>query len=68
MIRIRTVALQVVVLVFALTAGAVWAHEDFRVIGTVTRHQASAIGVKKKDGTVASIRLDRKSTRLNSSH
>ena len=49
MIRIRTVALQVVVLVFALTAGAVWAHEDFRVIGTVTRHQASAIGVKKKE-------------------
>ena len=49
----------IVLAVLIATAGVLSAHEDFRVIGTVTRHQATTSGVKKKDGKVASIRLDK---------
>jgi hypothetical protein len=59
--RSLNVIARAVVMLAVLIAGTdvLSAHEDFRVIGTVTRHQASAIGVKKKDGKVASIRLDK---------
>lgn len=45
----------------ALLAGgsAVSAHEDFRVIGTVTRFQDAKLDVKSRNGKTTSIRLDR---------
>ena len=47
------------VAVLALGAGQAFAHEDFRVIGTVMSHQDSNIEVQSRDGTMTSIRLDR---------
>ena len=38
---------------------AVSAHEDFRVIGTLTKVQGANIEVKNKEGKTASIRLDK---------
>ncbi len=35
------------------------AHEDFRVIGTLTKHQNSTIEVKARTGKVTTIRVDR---------
>lgn len=49
----------VAVAVLALAAGHSFAHEDFRVIGTVMSHQDSNIEVQSRDGTMTSIRLDR---------
>lgn len=44
-----------------LAAGAVGlsAHEDFRVIGTISTHQGAVINVKARDGSVATIRIDK---------
>jgi hypothetical protein len=36
-----------------------FAHENFRVIGTITKHQGSMIDVKSKDAKTTSIRLDK---------
>ncbi|MFP6828606.1 MAG: hypothetical protein VCC36_06140 [Gammaproteobacteria bacterium] len=49
----------VAVSALALGAGHAFAHEDFRVIGTVMSHQDSSIEVQSRDGTMTSIRLDR---------
>jgi hypothetical protein len=49
----------VAVAVLALGAGHSFAHEDFRVIGTVMSHQDSNIEVQSRDGKMTSIRLDR---------
>ena len=45
----------------ALVVGAsnTFAHEDYRVIGTVMKYQDSRIEVESKDGNTTSIRLDR---------
>lgn len=40
-------------------AARIFAHDNFRVIGTITRHQNSTIDVKKKDAKTTSIRLDK---------
>ena len=45
--------------VLALGAGQVFAHEDFRVIGTLTEYQDSRIEVQSRDGKMTLIRLDR---------
>jgi hypothetical protein len=35
------------------------AHEDFRVIGTISKHAGSTLAVKSRDGKTASIRIDK---------
>ena len=45
--------------VLALGAGQVFAHEEFRVIGTLTENQDSRIEVQSRDGKMTLIRLDR---------
>jgi hypothetical protein len=57
MIRPMTMLLTAAVLMCA--AAPALAHDDFRVIGTLTKHQASAIEVKSKQGKTTSIRLDK---------
>ena len=47
------------VALLALGAGRALAHEDFRVIGTLTKHQNSTINVKARTGKTISIRLDK---------
>jgi hypothetical protein len=42
-----------------LGAGHTFAHEDFRVIGTLRMHQDSRIEVENRDGKTTSIRLDK---------
>lgn len=37
----------------------VLAHDEFRVIGTITQHKGEDFEVKTKDGRVASIHLDK---------
>jgi hypothetical protein len=43
----------------AVAIAPILAHEEIRVIGTVTKVQASAVGVKMKDGKEVSIRTDK---------
>jgi len=57
MIR-RLIAL-LVVLVSVGGAVGLDAHDEFRIIGTLERHQNSTIAVKKNTGKTVSIRLDR---------
>jgi hypothetical protein len=40
-------------------AGAAFAHDHFRVIGTLTKHQDSRIEVKNRDGKTTAIKLDK---------
>ena len=50
----------VTVAVLMLVAGtALWAHDNFRIIGTLAKHQASEIQVKSRTGKTVSIRLDK---------
>jgi hypothetical protein len=35
------------------------AHEEFRVIGTLTKHEGSEIAVQSRDGKTTAIRIDR---------
>ena len=48
-------------IVLILVAGAppVWAHDDFRIIGTLMKHENSKIEVKNRAGKTISIRLDK---------
>ena len=57
MIRRLTVLLVMLLLVAA--AIPVAAHDDFRIIGTLEKHQNSMIAVKKKTGQTVSIRIDK---------
>jgi hypothetical protein len=54
----RTLIALVAALLVAGTAG-LSAHEDFRVIGTISKRQGSVINVKQRDGTAAVVRLDK---------
>ena len=47
-----------------LGAAQTLAHENFRIIGTLTRHLRSNIDVKSKDGKTTSIRLDKQTVVL----
>jgi hypothetical protein len=44
---------------FVLTAAYGFAHDNFRVIGTLTKHANSTIEVKTKEGRLTSMRLDK---------
>lgn len=48
-----------VVLMFVGSAAPLGAHEEFRIIGTLERHQNSTIAVRKNTGKTVSIRLDK---------
>ena len=54
----RTLIALAAALVVAGTAGLA-AHEDFRVIGTISKRQGSVINVKQREGTTAVVRLDK---------
>lgn len=56
MIRRFAVTLAVLMLVVGT---ALWAHDNFRIIGTLAKHQASTIEVKSRTGKTVSIRLDK---------
>ena len=45
--------------VLVLAGGAVSAHDEFRIIGTVASYKANVLAVKKKEGQTVSIRLDK---------
>jgi hypothetical protein len=45
--------------VVMLGGGHAFAHEDFRVIGVLTKHADSKIEVKARTGKLTSIRLDK---------
>ena len=49
----------VVAAVFVLTAGYAFAHDTFRVIGTVTKAASSSIEVKTKEGRLTAMRVDK---------
>jgi hypothetical protein len=55
----RWITLWAIVTILAAVAAPVRAHDDFRVIGTLLKHENSKIEVKKKEGKVVSIRLDK---------
>ena len=56
---IRRLTVLYVVLVLAGGTVQLSAHDDFRIIGTLERHQNSTIAVKKNTGKSVSIRLDK---------
>lgn len=49
----------ITMLLFALGAARSWAHEDFRVIGTVTKHEGRTLEVKARTGKTTVVRLDK---------
>src|SRR3954467_906501 len=54
----RTLIVLMTTLLVACAAG-LFAHEDFRVIGTISKRQGAVINVKQRDGTAAIVRLDK---------
>ena len=54
----RTLIALAAALLVAATAG-LFAHEDFRVIGTISKRQGSVINVRQREGTTAVVRLDK---------
>jgi len=55
----RTLIAFVALSVIVAGTTALSAHEDFRVIGTISKRQASVIDVRQRDGTTARIRVDK---------
>ena len=56
---IRRLAVTVAVLMLIVGTARLWAHDNFRIIGTLAKHQASEIQVKSRTGKTVSIRLDK---------
>lgn len=56
---IRRLTVLFVALVLAGGSVRLAAHDEFRIIGTLERHQNSTIAVKKNTGKSVSIRLDK---------
>ena len=55
----RLTTMLVTVIMLAGGATQLFAHDNFRIIGTITKHQDSHIGVKNKDGKTILIRCDK---------
>jgi len=55
----RRVTLCVATAVLLFAAVPSFAHDNFRVIGTITRLEKSTIDVKNKDAKITSIKMDR---------
>ena len=56
---IRRFAVTVAVLMLVVGTARLWAHDNFRIIGTLAKHQDSKIEVKSRTGKTVSIRLDK---------
>ena len=56
---IRRMARCVAATVVLFAAAPLSAHDDFRVIGTITKLEKATIAVKNKDAKVTSIRIDK---------
>lgn len=56
---IRRFSVLLLTLVFAGAVIPVAAHDDFRIIGTLEKHQNSTIEVKKNTGQTVAIRIDK---------
>lgn len=56
---IRRLAVTVAILMLVVGTTRLRAHDDFRIIGTLARHQDSKIEVKSRTGKTVSIRLDK---------
>jgi hypothetical protein len=56
---IRPAMFLFVLLLLAAAVSPLSAHDEFRIIGTLERHQASTISVKKRSGETVSVRLDK---------
>jgi len=59
MLTIRRVALCIATVVLLATTVPSFAHDDFRVIGTITKLEKSTIDVKSKDAKITSIKMDK---------
>ena len=57
----KRMAMAFITVALALGAG-VSGHDEFRIIGTLERHQSSMIAVKKHTGKTMSIRIDKQTT------
>lgn len=55
----RRTSMITAIALFCLAITNVSAHDDFRVIGIVTKVQASKLDVKSKDGKIHSIKLNK---------
>ena len=55
----RRVLIGSAVLALTLAAASAFAHDHFRVIGTITRHQESSISVKDRNAKTTVVRLDK---------
>jgi hypothetical protein len=56
---IRRVAVLVIAIVWAGGAAGLLAHDEFRIIGTLMKYEASRVEVKSRTGKVVGIRIDR---------
>ena len=56
---IRRLTIVVVILMLAGGAVRLSAHDEFRIIGTLEKHQNSTIAVRKNTGKTVLIRLDK---------
>ncbi|HLG60259.1 MAG TPA: hypothetical protein VI485_33260 [Vicinamibacterales bacterium] len=56
---IRRLPVLLLTLLFAGAAIPATVHDDFRIIGTLEKHQSSMIAVKKNTGQTVSIRVDK---------
>ena len=55
----RRAAITLVVMMLCAATAPLWAHDDFRVIGTLTKHGTSTIEIKNRTGKTVSVRLDK---------
>jgi hypothetical protein len=55
----RSMMMFLIAAILALGAGRAWAHDNFRVIGTLTKYANSTIEVKTKEGRIAKMRVDK---------
>ncbi|OFW03769.1 MAG: hypothetical protein A3I61_16040 [Acidobacteria bacterium RIFCSPLOWO2_02_FULL_68_18] len=55
----RQVLIIAVLAMVAPGSASTFAHDEFRIIGTVARHQNSTLQVKNREGKTISVRLDK---------
>ena len=55
----RQIVAFVTLATLALGVGHAFGHDDFRVIGTVTKYQDSTLDVKSREGKTTSVRVNR---------
>jgi hypothetical protein len=55
----RSILTLAVLITFVAAAAPASAHDDFRIIGTLTKYESAKIEVKKREGKTVSITLDK---------